>query len=81
MRTVPKISRIKPVINGKKLNIKVNRSSKLCKWLKIPYLVLWNWVYVRDSVVTRRIFQDILLEVDHQRSQGFFKTLVEFCYF
>lgn len=80
LRTVPRISRIRPVIDGKKIDITVSRSSKICKWLKVPFLVVWNRVYVRDSVVTKKIFDAILLEIGTQRQQGLLQTIKEFLF-
>jgi hypothetical protein len=77
VKTAPKVSKIYLVINGKKCTIKIRRSSKLCKWLKIPFLVMWNRVYVRDSVVTRRIYQAILSELETQQRTGLLKSLLD----
>jgi hypothetical protein len=55
--------------------VKVIRSSTLCKLLMVRAISVWNRVYVRDSIITPRMWQLQLTKLRTQRANGLLKNL------
>ena len=55
--------------------VKVIRNSMLCRLLMVRAISVWNRVYIRDAIITPRMYRFQLTKLRTQRGDGLLKNL------